>query len=142
MRVDGATRRQSLFVAIIAFALLGIASFLQPADGGLGTHQQLGLPKCGWVLAADLPCPTCGMTTAWSHTVRGHWGSAFMAQPMGMVLAIGSALVGLLALLTACTGRAFHLYYYKFGTSKVFILLSVLAIAAWGFKILVHRGLL
>jgi hypothetical protein len=65
-----------------------------------------------------------------------------MTQPMGMALAIGSALVGLLALLTACTGRAFHLYYYKFATSKVFILLCVLAIAAWGFKILLHRGVL
>lgn len=140
--IDGESRRNLLIVSIIAFGLLGVAFVLTPAKGGIGTHQQLGLPVCGWVLAADLPCPTCGMTTAWSHTVRGQWITAFLTQPMGFLLALSTAYVGLLSLLAACTGRAYQLYYYRFANSKFFILVIGLAIVAWGFKILTHRGIL
>ena len=137
------TRRiHALIVALAAIALLSIAFALSPSSDGVGTHQQLGLPRCGWILVADLPCPTCGMTTAWSHTIRGELPTAFMTQPMGMLLALLAVCVAVGALITACTGYSFQHLLYRFSPSKLFILLIVLTLLAWGFKILLHRGIL
>tara|TARA_B100001750_G_C15288900_1_gene486291 strand:- start:90 stop:527 length:438 start_codon:yes stop_codon:yes gene_type:complete len=135
-------RRNALLIAIIAFGLLSISFWLTPSSSGLGTHHDLGLPQCGWIVAANLPCPTCGMTTAYAYTVRGKFISAFFAQPLGLVLALMTAIIGVFAVITACTGRSFALVYYRFSTLKYFILVCVLALLSWGFKILIHRGIL
>ena len=45
------------------------------------------------VVVWGLPCPTCGMTTAFAHTVRGRWLAAARAQPAGFVAAIATALL-------------------------------------------------
>lgn len=135
-------RLQALGIAVTALVLLSIAYFLTPAEKGIGTHQQLGLPQCGWILAADIPCPTCGMTTAWSHTVRGELPTAFITQPMGMILAFVAFFVAIGALVTACTGYSFQPLLYKFPPSRLFIFVITLAFLAWGFKILLHKGML
>ncbi len=135
-------RIHALGVACVALALLSIAYFLTPSGEGIGTHQQLGLPKCGWVLAADIPCPTCGMTTSWSHTVRGELPTAFMAQPMGMLLAFVAIFIAIGGFITACTGYSFGPLLQRFRPSRIFIFAVVLAIIAWGFKILVYRGVI
>ena len=67
--------------------LLGVAVWLRPDPRGHGTHQQLGMAPCGMMLLG-LPCPTCGMTTAFAHTVRGHFLQAAWAQPTGLVLCL------------------------------------------------------
>jgi len=135
-------RLRAMLVSFAAIALLMVAVYLQPASGGVGTHQQLGLPQCGWILAANIPCPTCGMTTAWSHTVRGEFPSAFLAQPMGMLLAIGTMFVAVGGLISASTGYSFNGLLYRFAPSKVFIVIVVLTLASWGLKILIHRDLI
>ena len=135
-------RRNALLVAIGAFGLLAVAFFLTPNTAGIGTHHQLGLPKCGWIAVADLPCPTCGMTTSFSYTVRGQFISAFFAQPLGLLLAIATGVIGVFALITVFTGRSFALFWYRFATMKYLILIAVLALIAWGFKILIHRGII
>ncbi|MCA9102892.1 MAG: DUF2752 domain-containing protein, partial [Planctomycetales bacterium] len=68
--------------------LLTTALWLQPATEGRGTHQQLGLPPCTFVELFQQPCPSCGMTTAWSHVVRGHWLSALACNAGGAMLAV------------------------------------------------------
>ena len=133
-------RRNALFVAMIAFGLLSIAFWLTPSSSGLGTHHDLGLPQCGWILAANVPCPTCGMTTAYAYTVRGKFISAFLAQPLGLALALATVIIGVFSIITACTGRSFALFYYRFLTLKYFILTCVLALLSWGFKILIHQS--
>ncbi|MGY8753432.1 MAG: DUF2752 domain-containing protein [Phycisphaerales bacterium] len=141
VKTERARRLYALSVSIAALALLGIAFFLTPAAEGIGTHQQLGLPTCGWILAANMPCPTCGMTTAWSHAVRGELPAAFMAQPMGMLLALSAITVAIGGLITAITGYSFHWLLYRYAPSKLFLIVAVLAIISWGFKILLHRGI-
>ena len=135
-------RLKAILVSIAAFALLGVALYLQPISAGVGTHEQLGLPQCGWITAANLPCPTCGMTTAWSHTVRGELPSAFLAQPMGMLLAISTVLVAIGALISAATGYSFNALLYRYAPSKVIIVIVVLTLTSWGFKILIHKDFL
>jgi hypothetical protein len=131
-----------MLVSFGAMAVLSIAAYVEPASNGVGTHQQLGLPQCGWILAANIPCPTCGMTTAWSHTVRGEIPSAFLAQPMGMFLAIATIFVAVGGLFSAITGYSFNGLLYLFAPSRVFIVIIVLTLASWGLKILLHRDLI
>lgn len=132
-------RLKALFVSFAAAAILIVAGYMQPNSDGLGTHQQLGLPKCGWILAANIPCPTCGMTTAYSHAVRGEIPSAFFAQPMGLLLAILTMLIVFGGFFSLITGYSFTWLQYQFPPSKVFIVFVVLTLASWGLKILIHR---
>ncbi len=132
-----------MYAAIIAVAIGVIflaAAWVAPSERGVGTHHQLGLPTCGWIVAADLPCPTCGMTTSFSHAVRGQFLQSLFAQPMGFFLAIGIFLTGVFAIFTAVTGRSLALIWMPFCSRKYFIILGIFAILAWGFKILAYRG--
>ena len=75
-------------------ALLVVAATLKPSQRGYGTHQQLGLPPCTFVMLLGHRCPACGMTTAWAHLVR--------AQPIAALRAnVGGALLGLAAIVLA-----------------------------------------
>ena len=142
LKTERARRLRALGVAVAAITLLSVAFFLTPSSKGVGTHQQLGLPTCGWILAADLPCPTCGMTTAWSYTVRGKLISAFRAQPMGMFLAISAMVVAIAALGTVIAGYSYQSLLYRFPPSRIIIVLLVVSLVSWAYKILVHRGVL
>ena len=103
-RASGSVRATSALAATAALAVLVVAWVLTPSAEGLGTHRQLGLPACSWITMADIPCPTCGMTTAFSHAAHGDLASSFAAQPLGMLLALGSAVVVLVGYHTALTG--------------------------------------
>ena len=72
-------------------AVLCIAASLHPDPAGHGTHEQLGLPPCAFLAAAGYPCPTCGMTTAFSHAAHLHLVTAFRTHPFGAALALGTA---------------------------------------------------
>jgi hypothetical protein len=142
MRADGSTRLTSAIVALLATAILVVAWVLQPSGDGLGTHRQLGLPACGWIASADLPCPTCGMTTAFSHAAHGDLVSSFGAQPLGMLLAVGTAIVVLAAVWTASTGSMLAPFLGAMLGPRLGWTLGILLLLAWGWKILDHKGLL
>ena len=82
------------------------------------------------------------MTTAWSHTVRGEFISAFTTQPLGMLLALAAMLIAIGGFITASTGFSFQPLLYRFPPSRLFIFGIILALLAWGFKILLHQGVL
>lgn len=92
-RVGISARIGAAACASAILAVLCIAAWLRPDSAGHGTHQQLGLFPCGWVMALNKPCPTCGMTTAFAHAADCRFGRSFLTQPMGMVLALGSATI-------------------------------------------------
>lgn len=140
IRTEKIRRLYALGYALAAIAILAVAFFLQPSEEGIGTHRQLGLPTCGWIVAADLPCPTCGMTTAWSYTVRGEIPTAFNTQPMGMILAFIAMGIAIGGIFVAITGYSFAPLFFTFPPSKLFIIGIILAGAAWGYKILLHKG--
>jgi hypothetical protein len=66
--------------------VLVLARSLHPDSRGFGTHEQLGLPPCGWLALTDLPCPACGLTTAFAHMARGDLTGAWSAHVFGVVL--------------------------------------------------------
>jgi hypothetical protein len=92
----------------IAFFLLigfGIALLLDPDPRGYGTHQKLGLPPCTFRLLFGRPCPGCGMTTSFSHFVRGQFVEAARANAAGTLLAAVCALLIPWCLWSARSGR-------------------------------------
>jgi hypothetical protein len=133
-------RIQALLVGTGAIVILAIAAWLSPSADGVGTHKELGLPPCGWIVAADIPCPTCGMTTAFSYTVRGNFLSAFKTQPFGLFLAVCVAITGILGFTIAFTGRPKTSFWYHWMTTKTLFIIAGLAAFAWVYKILAHRG--
>ncbi len=133
-------RLKALLVALCAVVIVATAAWLSPSDEGVGTHRQLGLPQCGWILAGDVPCPTCGMTTAFSYTVRGNLISGIKTQPFGMLVAIVVVLTGLLGFTIALTGRPVEAFWYRWMTTKTILIVSAMAAFAWVYKILAHRG--
>ena len=64
-----------------------VAACLEPDPQGFGTHQQLGLAPCSFQPLFGLPCPSCGMTTSFSHFIRGQWLLAVQANFTGTLLA-------------------------------------------------------
>ncbi|MEX2559584.1 MAG: DUF2752 domain-containing protein [Pirellulales bacterium] len=102
------TRRRRLFAAALGagwMVPLVVALWLEPSPTGLGTHRQLGLPPCTSIWLFGIRCPSCGMTTSWSHAVRGDWSSAVGANTAGALLAALTMLGGPWLMLSAARGR-------------------------------------
>ncbi len=77
---------------VVGFVALNWIAFrLHPAPAGMGTHEQLGLPPCGFLQLTGIPCPSCGLTTAFSHIAHGHPVDAFLAQPFGVAVYVAMA---------------------------------------------------
>ncbi|MDG2389340.1 MAG: DUF2752 domain-containing protein [Planctomycetaceae bacterium] len=83
------TRVVLVVLAVLMLIGFGLASYLTPSKTGRGTHRQLGLPPCSILSLTNTPCPTCGMTTSFSHFVRGEWAAAVRANTSGFLLACG-----------------------------------------------------
>ncbi|MFQ5462715.1 MAG: DUF2752 domain-containing protein [Phycisphaerae bacterium] len=124
-------------VAAVGLALVGVAAYLTPDPAGMGTHQQLGLPPCTSVVITGYPCPTCGMTTAFSLTVRGRLLSAFHAQPAGLLFALATMLVTAVALVSAVSGRFWTPNFYRISWPRWAIGFVVLLLGGWGYKLVV-----
>ncbi len=122
-----------------AAAVLAVAAWLSPDPSGVGTHRQLGFPPCGLMVTTGTPCPTCGMTTAFSHAIRGHPGAAIVTQPFGALLAFGAFAATGLALAALLTGKAWWINWYRVSPGWVMALIVVLFLAAWAYKIAAVR---
>ncbi len=97
---------RALLIAWATFLLGGfaVARSLSPDPRGFGTHQQFGLPECTVRLMFDRPCPGCGMTTCFSHFVRGEFVAAARANPAGLLLAVLCVLMIPWSLVSAARG--------------------------------------
>ena len=91
--------------SLAALAGLLLLGALTPDPDGHGTHEQLGLPACGWMAQYGIPCPGCGVTTALVLFARGRPLAALLEQPFGFALALGALAAAALAVLWQCTGR-------------------------------------
>jgi hypothetical protein len=86
-------------------ALLVLAMCLKPDARGFGTHQQITFHPCTSLTWFGVRCPSCGMTTAWSHVVRGQLPSAVAANSGGALLAILAAMLAPWSIACAVRGR-------------------------------------
>ncbi|MDA1008237.1 MAG: DUF2752 domain-containing protein [Planctomycetota bacterium] len=119
---------------------LVLASFVQPASEGFGTHMQLGIPRCAWPMTIGLPCPSCGYTTAFSHAAHGHWWTSFVTQPAGFILCLLAAMTVVIALMSAVLGQPIWRLFAPLATSSVAWIGGLLFLLGWGFKIGSFKG--
>ena len=112
-------------------SVLGVARFLTPSPSGVGTHQQLGLPPCGFLVWLDWPCPACGLTTAFARTARLQWGPAFRAHPLGPLLfglVIGLVLLGVRA---AVRGDGLVAFVERYRADRIAELVALGLLLCW-----------
>lgn len=126
-------------VLVVAVAVLGIAVWLSPAVDGVGTHEQLGLAPCTMMMVSGVPCPTCGMTTAFSHTVRGQWVSALVVQPMGFLLALCTLLAAGISAYALLRGRFWILNLHRVRPPWIAFGSVGLLLLSWVYKIFAMR---
>lgn len=115
--------------------LLAVAGRLTPAPGGNGTHTQLGLPRCSFLLNTDKPCPTCGMTTAFAYMVRGRVLRALAAQPFGAILCVAVMAAVPASLVVLLTGRGWRVDWYRVTPDRLLWVVLAVFLASWGYTV-------
>jgi hypothetical protein len=138
-RAEAGERIVAGAAALGALAVLCVAHFLRADPAGLGTHTQLGLPECGWITAAGIPCMTCGMTTAFAHAANARFIDSFLAQPMGLLLALATASAFWIGLFIAVTGSPLGSTLSRLLTWRVIGILLLIGTLAWIAKIIDYR---
>jgi hypothetical protein len=99
MQARARTRLGWAALAAAGLTVLVIARALTPSASGFGTHTQLGLPPCGFLLLFHVPCPACGLTTAFAHLAHGSLRASLHAHPLGLPLFLALLLLTPRALL-------------------------------------------
>ncbi|MEW6251323.1 MAG: DUF2752 domain-containing protein [Planctomycetota bacterium] len=135
-RAGGPTARIAAALALAAcLAALGFAAWLRPDPRGFGTHRQLGTGECGMLLVTGYPCPTCGMTTAFAHTVRLQWLAAAHAQVGGFILAVATIALVPVSAWVLVRGRWPRTSLVWITPYRLFFALLVLLLGSWALKI-------
>lgn len=142
IRTDNPAARRIVcgIIAAACAVLLGVAAWLTPSATGIGTHAQMHLPNCGWITLADLPCPTCGMTTAFARAADGDIIGSFAAQPMGAILAIATAMTLLTCVYVVVSGSRLPLALGKLWSARAAWLLAGTVVISWAYKIASYKG--
>lgn len=130
----------AILVSCACAAVLIVAAYLQPDSAGHGTHTQLGLYPCTWVILFDKPCPTCGMTTSFAQLGDRRPLAALHTQPFGTMLALSTATMFWFGLHIALTGSTIaRALTGLFGRRTIWIAVGSL-LAAWAYKIVTWPG--
>lgn len=124
-----------VFVGLLAVTV----SLVPNVRTHMGTHQQLGLPPCGFVVMTGYPCPTCGMTTAFAAVLRGQWGTAVRASLAGTVFAVLLIALSLNAAYAVLAGRYLTLDFYRVRADWLVWGAVALILVSWGANVLWGR---
>ncbi|MEM1071850.1 MAG: DUF2752 domain-containing protein [Planctomycetota bacterium] len=140
IRANPSARAIAGATAACGLLVLGLAAWMTPDQEGHGTHTQIGLPECGWAQRLDAPCMTCGMTTSFSHAADGALVESFLTQPFGMLLAVATSAVCWVGIYIALTGSMLGARLVTLVNPRTLIFAGVLAVAAWGYKLVTWQG--
>jgi Protein of unknown function (DUF2752) len=114
---------------------LGVAAWLTPDERGIGTHQQLGLMPCTMKLWAGIRCPSCGMTTSWSHMMHGHVVQAFQTNIGGAVLALAAMAYVPWGIMSSVRGRWWLVTPDEWIFAGCSLLVLLVTITEWGIRV-------
>ncbi len=106
-------RWMRLALVLLAGALvgvLGLALVIRPYDETgqplrMGTHRQLGLPPCNFLVQTGRPCPSCGLTTSFALLAHGDWQGSLRANWVGTLMASLTLLAIPWSLVSSLRGR-------------------------------------
>jgi len=110
-----------------AGAILVAAHLLLPDPTGYGTHEQVFLLPCIFRGVTGLPCPFCGMTTAFALLARGEWAAAFgihVLGPAAYLVTWGVLLAGVVGLVR--NRRALPQWLFGQRAGRVILLIILL----------------
>ncbi len=131
---------------VLAVSVLGVAVvvalglLLDPDERGFGTHEQLGFRPCFPLVAWDLPCPGCGVTTAVTYAAHGDLVASIRTQPFGFALVAGALVFLGWALVQHLRGRDLWLEVTTRLRASWLQAALALFLAAWVYKTGVVRG--
>jgi len=130
---DGPISQRLIWLGIVAgaIAVLAVALAIEPDVRGYGTHTQLGLPPCGFLLLTGSPCPGCGLTTAFAHGIRGQWSLAASANPLGLALFFVVSACIPLGLAAALRSWSIGEVIDRFGLNRWALAVAGCAIVVW-----------
>jgi hypothetical protein len=129
-----------LLLALGLLAPLGVAARLQPDSHGFGTHQQLGLPPCTFLVLFGRRCPSCGMTTSWAYLVRGQIVQAAAANVGGAVLGVLTAVAAIWLLASGFWGRWLGLVPNVTWPTWLLAGVAAVTLVDWVIRLLVSGG--
>jgi hypothetical protein len=123
-------------IAALWVGVFAVACLLDPyRDGRVWleeTHRQLLLPPCTFKQLANLPCPSCGMSSSFALLVRGDLWHSVQANVVGA----GLALVGLAAipwsLVSAWRGRWLFIRRLEPVLIRLIVVFFVAMFVRWG----------
>jgi hypothetical protein len=124
-----------VFIAIGLAMTLLLSFLLEPDPRGLGTHQQVLLVPCNFYALTGLPCPFCGVTTAFAHMARGHVRDAFFSQPIGMLGFLMCVMFLPVVLGAAISGRNLIAALERLPWGRLSWVLGSVILASWMFKL-------
>lgn len=138
-RLPVAVRGVLVFIAVGWLAVFGVAAWLNPYrtdDGGggvrsFGTHQQLGLPPCGFMRVTGRPCPSCGMTTSFSLMLHADPINAARANWVGVLLVVYGMVMVPWAIHAAWRGRYLWVRSLESVMLWTVIVFLVLVLSRW-----------
>jgi len=124
----------------VSVFLLTIGFMLDPDPSGHGTHTQLGLEPCGYLLRTGRPCFLCGATTAFALAAHGRIPTALWTHPLGALLFFLFLLAAFASGRALLTGRSLVLRIALWPWARLLAGLILLGLFSWGFKLLTFRG--
>jgi uncharacterized protein DUF2752 len=125
-------------VALGSALVLALARWLTPDPRGLGTHLQLGLPPCGFFALTSLPCPACGLTTAFAHMARLELTLAVRAHPLGVPLFMCTALAVPLSSALCVRAISVRSAIERLRPAPLLAMMAVSALLAWIARLLAN----
>jgi hypothetical protein len=133
---DGAPIGNLARTLLLAWAMFLLGGFalawsLKPDPRGFGTHQQIGLPECSIRLLFSRPCPGCGMTTSFSHFVRGEFVEAGRANIAGLLLATLCVLMIPWSLYSAARGTTWLVEEPMMLLTLLIVVIGSIALVSW-----------
>lgn len=136
-----ASPRQRIIAAMVCLAVLvyfGAFALVAHYQVDMGRH----LGYCGFKQRTNLPCPSCGMTTATLAFAQGNIAKAFYIQPAAGLLYCATVLAGGLAFFVAVFGVYFDFIKRFFAEIKIrYVILALIIILASGWAVTLARAL-
>ncbi|MGE3313960.1 MAG: DUF2752 domain-containing protein [Planctomycetaceae bacterium] len=120
-----------LLWSFFLIAGFSVASWLEPDPRGFGTHQGLGFPPCSIRLLFGIPCPSCGMTTSFSHFTRGQFVEASRANLAGFLMASFCAVQIPWCWASSFQGRLWGISRPEIVLLIVVLILSIICLTQW-----------
>ena len=87
-----------------------------------------------------MPCATCGWTTAFTHAVHGELTRAFATQPVGALFAVAVAALAIVSGYGLAMGASLTPFWRWLWQPRHVLLLAVMVLTAWLYKIITMPG--